>query len=181
MDDPDLKRVSTRVVYENRWMQVREDATRLRDGSAGIYGYVEKPDFVIVAPIDAGLVHLVQQYRYPIGSRQWEFPQGSWEGQPMADPMTVAAGELEEETGLRAGRLVEAGRLYPLYGTISQSYRIFLASELVPGPPRREVGEQDMITEAFTLETFEAMILDGRIRDAGTVAAFGLLRLKGMA
>ena len=65
--DADITTTGTRVVYENRWMRVREDAIRRRDGSAGIYGVVDKPDFVVIAPVEAGVVHLVQQFRYPAG------------------------------------------------------------------------------------------------------------------
>lgn len=180
MPDDDIRTVTSRIVYENRWMRVREDQTLLRDGSTGIYGFVEKLDFVIVAPIDRGRVHLVQQFRYPVRSRQWEFPQGAWEGAPEADPAEVAKAELEEETGLRAGSIVEAGRLYPLYGTVTQSYRIFLASDLTSGEACRERTEQDLITSSFSLFEFEQMICDGVIQDAGTVASFGLLRLKGL-
>ena len=41
-DDEDIVAIGTRIVYENRWMRVREDAIRRRDGSDGIYGVVEK-------------------------------------------------------------------------------------------------------------------------------------------
>jgi 8-oxo-dGTP pyrophosphatase MutT (NUDIX family) len=172
--------LDSRLVYENRWMKVREDRTVLPDGSNGIYGYVEKPDFVVIAPIDEGRVHLVQQYRYPIGSRQWEFPQGSWEDNASANPADVAKGELEEETGLRTKNIREVSCLYPLYGTTNQSYRIFLATELSAGQTRREKTEQDLIAQEFSLSEFERMIRDGVIRDAATVASFGLLRLKGL-
>ena len=43
-DDPDIETLGTRIVYENRWMRLREDAIRRRDGSEGIYTVVEKPD-----------------------------------------------------------------------------------------------------------------------------------------
>ena len=179
-EDPDIVTLGSTTVYENRWMRVREDRIRRRDGSLSIYGVVDKADFVIVAPIDDGMVHLVQQFRYPIGQRQWEFPQGGWEGQPDADPLDLARGELEEETGLRAERMTEAGRLYPLYGAASHAYRIFLATGLSQGQRRPELEEQDMITQAFSFAAFEAMILEGVIQDAGTVASYGLLRLKGL-
>jgi ADP-ribose pyrophosphatase len=62
-----IETTSTRLVYENRWMRVREDTIRRRDGSIGIYGVVEKPDFVVIVPVeDDGRVHLVEQYRYPV-------------------------------------------------------------------------------------------------------------------
>nr|WP_112662907.1 NUDIX hydrolase [Microvirga flavescens] len=161
-------------------MKVREDNIRRRDGSLGIYGVIDKADFAIIVPVDNGVVHLVEQYRYPIQRRQWEFPQGSWEEAPDACPEDLARGELQEETGLLAGEILEAGRLYPLYGTVSQSFRIFLATKLTPGPRQLAPEEQDMITKAFPLAEVEAMILNGTIQDAGTVASFGMLRMKGL-
>jgi ADP-ribose pyrophosphatase len=87
----EIATLRTRLVYENRWMRVREDAIRRPDGSQGIYGVVEKPDFVVIAPVEEdGSVHLVEQYRYPVGARFWEFPQGAWEHAPGADPIDVA-------------------------------------------------------------------------------------------
>jgi ADP-ribose pyrophosphatase len=117
--------LGTRVVYENRWMRVREGAIRRRDGSEGIYGVVEKPDFVVIVPLeDDGRIHLVQQYRYPVGARYWEFPQGAWEAKPRADPAEVARGELREETGLVAAKMVQAGHLFEAYGYSNQGYHV---------------------------------------------------------
>jgi hypothetical protein len=88
-ESANIETTSTRFVYENRWMRVREDMIRRRDGSTGIYGVVEKPDFVVIVPVeDDGRVHLVEQYRYPVKGRYWEFPQGSWEREPGVDPIT---------------------------------------------------------------------------------------------
>ncbi len=42
-DDVDIVAIGTRIVYENRWMRIREDAIRRRDASDAIYGVVEKP------------------------------------------------------------------------------------------------------------------------------------------
>jgi hypothetical protein len=73
----DIQTLATRVVYEHRWMRVREDSIRRRDGSDGIYGVVEKPDFVVIVPVEQDRsLHLVQQFRYPVGARYWELPQG---------------------------------------------------------------------------------------------------------
>jgi ADP-ribose pyrophosphatase len=177
-DTPDLVTLGSRLVYENRWMRVREDRIRRRDGSEGIYGVVEKVDFVIVAAVQDGLLHLVQQYRYPIGQRQWEMPQGSWEARPDARPEDVARGELQEETGLIAGDIAEIGHLYPFYGTATQAYRIFFATGLRQGERKLDAEEQDLVTRAFPLTEVEAMILHGTIQDAATVAAFGMLRLR---
>ncbi|MBC4015662.1 NUDIX hydrolase [Siccirubricoccus deserti] len=159
-------------------MRVREDRIRRRDGTEGLYGFIEKTDFVVVAAVQDGMLHLVQQYRYPIRQRQWELPQGAWEGRPEARPEDVARGELREETGLIASEITEVGHLFPLYGTSTQAYRIFLATGLVRGERSPDPEEQDLVTRAFPLAEVEAMILDGTIRDAATVAALGMLRLR---
>ena len=79
-----IRTISTRVVYSNRWMTVREDVIQRMDGSQGIYGVVEKCDFALVIPIEQDSVYLVEQYRFTVGARFLEFPQGSWERNPSA-------------------------------------------------------------------------------------------------
>jgi ADP-ribose pyrophosphatase len=177
----DIETLATRVVYENRWMRVREDSIRRRDGSDGIYGVIEKPDFVVIVPVEQDRrLHLVQQFRYPVGGRHWELPQGSWELAPDADPLQVALGELQEETGLVAAEVVYAGYLFQGYGYSTQGYRIYLATGLSRAQATRDLEEQDLVTRAFALAEVEDMIDRGAIRDATTVAALGLLRLKGL-
>ncbi|MDO9714477.1 NUDIX hydrolase [Paracraurococcus sp. LOR1-02] len=162
-------------------MRVREDVIRRRDGSEGIYGVVEKPDFVVIVPVEGdGRLHLVQQFRYPVRARHWEFPQGSWEAAPEVDPLEVARGELQEETGLIAGEMSYAGRLFQGYGYSTQGYHVFLASSLSHGQASRELEEQDLVARTFAVAEVERMIRDGEIMDATTVAALGLLRLKGL-
>ena len=179
-DTPDIEATGSRIVYANRWMTVREDAIRRRDGSAGIYGVVHKDDFVLVVPVGAdGELHLVQQFRYPVGARFWEFPQGMW-GPPGTDPALVAAHELREETGLAAATLTHVGHLYEAYGTMDQGAHIFLATGLTPGEAAPEQEEQDLIHRAFPRAEFERMARDGEIKDAISLAAWGLLLMKGL-
>jgi hypothetical protein len=72
-DDLTIEQVSSLVVYHNQWMQVREDVIRRPDGSQGIYSYIDKPDFALVIPVERDGFHLVEQYRYPVSHRSWEF------------------------------------------------------------------------------------------------------------
>ena len=176
-----IETTSTRLVYENRWMRVREDTIRRGDGSIGIYGVVEKPDFVVIVPVeDDGRLHLVEQYRYPVKGRYWELPQGSWEEEPGADPMEMARGELQEETGLDAALMTYVGHLFEACGYANQGFHIFLATGLRQREANRGHEEQDLVTQDFALSEVERMIRDDEIKDATTVAALGLLRLKGL-
>ena len=130
--------MSTREVYRNPWMALREDEIRRPDGSAGIYSVVDKPDFALVIPAEPDGFHLVEQYRYPVGGRYWEFPQGTAPGGAAVAPAELARAELAEETGLRAGSLELLGHLHCAYGMSSQGFDVFLATELTPGPTARE-------------------------------------------
>ncbi len=129
-----IRKLSRMTVYKNLWMQVHEDAVRFPDGSEGIYGLVDKPDFALIIPRhDDGRFQLVQQYRYPVRGRYWEFPQGSWEGEQNADLEHVALSELEEETGFKAKSLTKLGHLFEAYGFANQGFDVYLAEELTPG------------------------------------------------
>lgn len=178
----DIKQLKRRTVYTNRWMTVYEDEVRFADGSEGIYGVVDKPDFVLIVPRHGdGRLQLVEQYRYPVSGRYWEFPQGSWETQPGTDPEAVALGELEEETGFRAERLVRLGYFYEAYGFCNQGCHVFLAEGLSPGTVARDAGEAGMQTAAFEHAQVVGMIADGQIRDAPSIAALALLSMPGTA
>jgi ADP-ribose pyrophosphatase len=176
----EIKTTASRIVYENRWMRVREDAIERQDGSSGIYGVVEKADFAVIVPLDNGAIHLVEQYRYPVQGRYWELPQGSWENAPGTDPLELARAELREETGLTAGTMTHVGHLFECYGYSTQGYHIYLAQGLQAGEAQRERTEQDMVSRAFSVEEVMAMVTEGVIKDSATVAALGLLRLKGL-
>jgi 8-oxo-dGTP pyrophosphatase MutT (NUDIX family) len=168
---------ATTVVYENRWMSLREDRIRLPDGSAGIYTVVDKPTAALIIPREDDDFHLIEQFRYPLGRRSWEFPQGTWPDDRKTAAEDLARAELAEETGLRAGTLRRLGRLALAPGITGQECEAFLATELTAGRPSREHTEQGMAQRRFGRGEVEEMIRDGEITDSATIAAYTLLRL----
>jgi ADP-ribose pyrophosphatase len=181
MTDSGIKTLSSRIAYENRWTRLREDIIRWPDGSEGLYGVVERADFVVIFPHHAnGDVTLVEQYRYPVRRRMIELPMGMWEEKPGTDPAEVARGELAEETGLLATSLIRVGEVFQGAGYSNQRGHVFHATGLRRGEARREISEQDMTTHRMPIDQLEAMIRGGEITDAITIAAFALLRLKFM-
>ncbi|MGV9297361.1 NUDIX domain-containing protein [Amycolatopsis sp. NPDC003676] len=174
--DP-IQRVATREVYRNNWMTVREDAIRRADGSDGIYGVVDKPTYALVIPLDGDRLHLVDQFRYPVGMRRWEFPQGTAPDLAETPPAELAQRELREETGLRASTFTELGMLDVAPGLTSQRGHVYLATGLTEGEPERELEEQDMRTAWFSRTEVEKMISTGEFSDAQSVAAYTLLLL----
>ncbi len=176
----EIETLASEVVYTNRWMTVREDRVRRSTGSEGIYGVVEKQDFVAILPIDDGVIHLVEQYRYPVKQRYWEIPQGSWESDPEADPGKVALGELREETGLIANSMTYIGHTFQAYGYSNQGCHIYLASDFNTSVQDLDEEEQGLITQGVALAEFESMIIDGVIKDVTTINAYGLAKLKAL-
>ena len=174
-DDPDVRCLSTRTVYENPWMRLSEDEVERRDGSTGLYGVVHAPDFVLVIPFDGERYHLVEQFRYPVGARLWEFPQGAVPGGHDLPPADQARIELAEETGLRAGSLRLLGYLHDAYGRCTTGFHAFLATELEPGSAHREPEEQDMRSASFTARELWSLVDSGLLTDAASLAAWALL------
>jgi 8-oxo-dGTP pyrophosphatase MutT (NUDIX family) len=175
---PEYRTYSSREVYRSRWMSLREDEIVRADGTAGIYGVLDKPDFAIVIPRhEDGSFTLVEQFRYPVGERCLEFPQGADETNADMDPLELARKELAEETGLRAASVTLLGRLHHAHGYSTQAMSIVLATGLTQGETERETEEQGMTVARVAGDVVADMIRDGRIRDSSTVAAYGMLRL----
>jgi 8-oxo-dGDP phosphatase len=173
-----MRTVSSRVVYTNPWLTLREDQVERADGSRGVYSVVDSHDFAVVLPFDDDGFHLVEQYRYPVGARSWEFPSGSFPAGVTGTPEQLAAAELREETGFTAGELVRLGYLNPSNSMTGQRCHVFLATDLTPGAPDREATEQDMRQQWFPRAEVERMLAEGVITDGPSLAAYLLFTLR---
>ncbi len=175
--EPDIRTVTSSVIYEDSWMSLRRDEIERRDGSRSFYAVVDKPHFALVIPADSEQFCLVEEYRYPVRRRAWAFPQGGWPGGRTGAPEDLARLELAQETGLRARELTLLGFLHSSHGTSSQGFHVYLATGLTEGDPDREPEEQDMQQRWVPRGEFKNMIRNGTITDDSTVAAYSLLML----
>ncbi len=175
-----IKRISRREVYRNQWSRLFEDAIERDNGRRGIYAVLEKDPATIIIPLErtgeGEFLYLIEQFRYTVGRRFVEFPQGGWE---MADavPEELARGELREETGLTAGRMTRLGEHWIAYGAMRQNQHIYLAEELAMGKTDRDAEEHDLVVRRVSVAEFERMILDGTVMDNCSVAAWGLYKI----
>ena len=161
--------LSSRAVYENNWIGVREDSVLRPDGEEGIYGVVHYKHLAVgVLAIEDDWVYLVGQYRYTLNQYSWEIPEGGCaEGE---DPLRAAQRELEEETGLHAEKWERLGRAY-LSNSVSDELAVwFLASGLTEGERRPEGTEQLNVRRVAFQEAVQ-MALAGDITDALSLLA----------
>lgn len=171
-----IRTLSSREIYRNPWLRLREDEIERSNGAKGIYGVVDKDDCAVILPIEGDTVYLVEQFRYTIQQRALELPQGGWES-PDIDPEELARGELREETGLLAASMTYLGTLWIAYGFARQKQYVYLATGLTHAATDPDPEEHDLVLKTATIAEFEGMLLDGTIQDACTVAAWGLYKL----
>ncbi|SDI55055.1 hypothetical protein SAMN05421505_1685 [Sinosporangium album] len=175
--EPNIKQLSSTIVHETPYMRLRHDEIQRMDGSRGLYSYVEKPDFALIIPMENDGFHLIEQYRYPIGRRSIEFPQGTLPNLATVDPEQLARIELRQETGLSSESMRHLGHLYCAAGLTAQGFDVFLATGLSHGEPELEAEEQDLRHQWFSRKEVNEMICSGVIVDDSTLAAYTLLML----
>jgi 8-oxo-dGTP pyrophosphatase MutT (NUDIX family) len=177
---PSIRTLSSREVYRNHWMRVREDQIERSNGAPGIYGVVDKHPCAVIIALDTSRdgdsVYLVEQFRYTVQHVCREFPQGGWERDDI-DIEELARGELREETGFTARSMVYLGPMYVAYGFANQMQHAFLATGLVAGDTDFDPEEHDLTLHKVKVEEFERMMLAGEIRDCCTLAAWGLYKV----
>jgi ADP-ribose pyrophosphatase len=170
---------SSREVYRNPWIRVREDRIEWDAGSKALYGVVEVKPGVCVLPIHGdGRVVLVREFKYAIQRQALEAISGGRDDGEAADAAAIR--EVAEETGYRAGRVVGMGELDPLSSVVRAPASLFLAEDLAPGKPKPDEAEHLSVVEMPLAEAL-AMVLDGRIRHGPSVVLIlKAARLRGL-
>ncbi|HYJ17946.1 MAG TPA: NUDIX hydrolase [Burkholderiales bacterium] len=166
------KKLTSKVAYRGRMLQVNEDQVELPGGGQAGREYVVHPGAALILPLfDDGSVLLERQYRYPAADHFYELPAGKFE--PGEPAMETAKRELLEETGYVAAEWRALGKVFPCIGYSDEVIEFFLARKL-------EYRRAQQLDEGEFLETLRLPLPDalewvrsGRINDVKTM--YGLL------
>ena len=161
--------LSSKPVYANRWIRVREDIAEMPDGRSTVYGVVTSNPAVGVLPfLDADHVVLVGQYRYVARAFLWEIPTGGMA--PGEEHHDAAQRELIEEAGYRAGRLEKICEFDSSKSVLDEVAHIFVATDLTPATHEPDATEFIEV-RTFPFDEVIRMVERSEIRDAMTVVA----------
>lgn len=168
------------ILLETPRFNVVRRRYRTPDGAEHAREIILHPGAVTIVPlVAADKVCLIRNCRVAVGETLVELPAGTLE--PGEEPLATARRELEEETGFRAGRLARLHAFYMSPGILHERMHLFVATDLVAGPARREAQEQiDNLVVSW--EEALAMAADGRIQDAKSLVGlwcYDALRRQG--
>jgi ADP-ribose pyrophosphatase len=161
--------LTTRDVYTNPWIRVREDVAELPDGRTTLYGVVEcKPAVGVLPFLDPRTVVLVGQYRYVARDFYWEIPTGAVRsGESEA---AAVRRELAEEAGYEAARLVKLCSFHTSKSVVDETAHIYLAEGL--RPVTGDADDTEFIeVRPFAFDEVVRMVEGSEILDAMTVVA----------
>jgi len=166
------KKLSSKKIYENPWIRLREDKIITPGGVEGIYGVVETHPALSIVPLTETLeTFLVGQYRYTLDVYSWEIPEGG--GLPGEKPLEGAKRELLEETGLLASSWTFLGNLYTSNSFTDEVGHIYLAEDLEERKAQPDHTEE-LIIKKIPFKKAWKMVLNEEIKDA--LAVISLMR-----
>lgn len=153
---------SSKEVYKNQWITVREDAVVHDNGHTGVYGVVTLLSGVCVLPMDTeGNVYLAKQFRYGLGADSIEGPGGAIDAGE--SPLETAKRELLEEMGITAETWIDLGYVNSLTGVLTHSEYLFLAKDIIC-PEKLPFSKEESITLVkISLEEAVELVMESKI------------------
>lgn len=156
--------LKSETVYRGRAFSVRVDEMEHRPGRSTRIEIVEHSGAVTMLPLDHEQnVWFIRQYRHSVGETILELPAGTLK--PGEDPATGADRELQEEIGMRAGKLERLLSFWLAPGYSTEWMHLYLATELTPST--LEQDEDEIIAvEKVPLLRAVALAASGELRDS---------------
>lgn len=176
------KKISSKIIYKNQWLQLREDIVIRPDGKKGKYSVLERPPVNFIIALDQkGLIFFIKEYRYPIKKNVLQLPAGTTNKKESS--LTSAKKELFEEVGLRAKNWDRIGKFYIGPGHENIYANVFLATKLDTSKlGKSEHAKNELILKVIKLPIvkIKQLIISGEIECGITLAALNVFFTKNI-
>lgn len=177
--DPALDEVfiSSKPAFDGRLLHVHVDTVRLPNGNTTTREMANHQGAIAVVPmLPDGSIIFVKQFRYPMGTVMYEIPAGKID--PGEKPDVCAVRELSEETGYEADHWEYLGAIATTPGFTDEVIYLYAATGLQRHDQHTDPDEF-IAVEAIPREKLLPMIEDGLLFDGKSLAALGILSMKG--
>lgn len=159
--------ISSETVFAGKVWNIQRDTFTI-DGAPIVRDFMDHTGAVAVLAMDENdRVLLIQQYRHPIASREWELPAGllDIEEEP---PLLAAQRELAEEVDLVAERWDLLADFSSSAGGSNEVIRVFLARGVSAAATVFERTEEEagIVTRWVSLDDAVDAVLDRRVHNA---------------
>jgi len=166
--------IDTERVHEGGIINLRIDRL-INEGIEVEREVVEHNGGVVIAAQPAlDRILLIRQYRYSIDEELIELPAGRIE--KGEDPFPAARRELTEETGFEAKEWKDLSKMFSAPGFCNEILYLYGASDLNFVGKNLDIDEHTDVMDISLREAWQ-LVLDGKIRDAKTIAGIALLLL----
>lgn len=161
--------VRKEIIRHGRVFDITLENVNLPNGACVDMEIIRHPGAAAIVPlIGDNEILMLKQYRHAVGTYWWEIPAGTFDGREA--PLDCARRELTEETGYTARTWDALGAVTPVPGYSDERIHLFLARDLVPADRNLDFDEIIEI-HPLPLDRVVAMIIDGQIEDAKSIAA----------
>jgi len=159
------------TVFDGKVWNVVRDRVRFGDGEL-VREYVQHTGAVAVLAVDAEeRVLLINQYRQPIASRDWEIPAGLLDV-PGEDPLAAAQRELAEEVDLEASDWSDPLVFHTSPGGSDEVLHVYEARGLRATPAFDRTDEEaEIVLRWAPLDEVVDAVFDGRLRNGILIQA----------
>jgi len=161
------KTISSKRVFEGRFLSVRVDTVDLSNGRRATRDIVEHAGGVVIAAVTADKkIVLVRQFRQALGRVVLELPAGVLK--KGEKERTAALRELEEETGFCAKKIKRVFSAYASPGYSNEMLHYYVADDLKQ--MKQQLDEDELVeVDLLPLNVCLKMIKAGKIKDNKTI------------
>jgi ADP-ribose pyrophosphatase len=163
------KKLTSKQIFDGKVVKLFVDTVELPDGSEAIREIVRHPGAVCVIPVTKDMdVVTVKQYRYAFEQIMLEIPAGKLE--PGENPLEAVKRELEEESGVVAGKIEYLGEIFTTVAIFDEKIHLYLATELEFKDAHPD-DDEFLEVENIPLKKLYEMVMNGEIKDSKTQIA----------